>query len=378
MSSTRQNINIAFVYLAPAEITGGIQKIIHELSKRHLQSGFKAIVITTHDPQMVNERFFDFGGAKIYRLPIYKRIIGRKILKGFAHISCLFAVPTILKKENIGIVFLMDMASSRNPYYKYVAQVSKLLKVKVISSIISTPAELSTEKEKRVVAEYSDTIIAATEYNKNIFKDCSNKIEVISLGYDGDVMCEELMNEKENVVLSVGGIRRRKKYHTLVEAAKEVVNRKESVKFYIVGGIDDPDYLTELKKLVTKYKLENSVFFIGRVADGELSELYRKAKLFYLPSEHEMFGIVFVEAMAHGLPIVASNVTAIPEVVGAAGMLFDPENYISHANAIINLLEDEELYFALHKESLERSKFFSWDRTYKHFMKSCNQVLKGG
>ncbi|HDN58414.1 MAG TPA: glycosyltransferase family 1 protein [Candidatus Marinimicrobia bacterium] len=372
-----KSINIAFVYLAPAEITGGIQKIIHELSRRHLQSGFEAIVITRQDPQLVNERFFDFGGAKIYRLPTYKRIFGRNISKGFAHISCLFAIPTILKKENIDIVFLMDVASSRNPYYKYVAWVGRRMGLIVMSYIGSTPAELSTEKEKRAVAEYSDAIIAATEYNKNIFKDCSNKVQAIPLGYDGDVMYEELMNEKENVVLSVGGIRRRKNYYTLVEAAKEVVNRKEGVKFYIVGGIDDPDYLTELKKLVTKYKLENSVFFIGRVADEKLSELYRKAKLFYLPSEHEMFGIVFVEAMAHGLPIVASNVAAIPEVVGAAGMLFDPENYISHANAIINLLEDEELYFALHKESLERSKFFSWDRTYKHFMKSCNQVLKG-
>lgn len=370
-----KNANIAFVYLAPAEITGGIQKIIHELSKRHLQSGFKAIVITIHDPQLLKERFFDFGGAKIYRLPIYKRIFGRNISKGFAHASCLFAVPTILKKENIDVVFLMDVASSRNPYYKYVARVCKLLNVKVISSIISTPAELSTEKEKWVVAEYSDAIIAATEYNKNIFKECPSKIQVIPLGSDGDVMYGELMNEKENVVLSVGGIRRRKNYYTLVDAAKEVVNRKESVKFYIVGGTDDPDYLTELKKLVMDYKLENNVFFIGRVTDGELSELYMKAKLFYLPSEHEMFGIVFVEAMAHGLPIVASNVTAIPEVVGAAGMLFNPENYISHANAIINLLEDEELYFALHKESLKRSKFFSWDRTYKCFIEICDQVF---
>jgi len=372
-----KNVNIAFVYLAPAEITGGIQRIIHEVCKRHLQSGFKAIVITSHDSELVNERFFDFGGAKVYRLPIYKRILGRNITKGFAHASCLFAVPTILKKENIDIVFLMDVASSRNPYYKYVAKVSKLLKVKVISSIMSTPAEFSTEKEKRVVVEYSDAIIAATEYNKLAFGKSPDKVHVIPLGCNREAQ-ENRIDEKEDVVLSVGGIRRRKNYYTLVKAAKEVVNKKENVKFFIAGGIDDPNYLTKLKKFVNEYKLEKNVFFLGRVTDEELNELYRKSKLFYLPSEHEMFGIVFVEAMAHGLPIVASNVTAIPEVVGDVGMLFNPKDYLSQANAIINLLEDEELYFALNKKALERSKFYSWDKTYHHFIEICDQVLRSG
>jgi hypothetical protein len=123
----------------------------------------------------------------------------------------------------------------------------------------------------------------------------------------------------------------------------------------------------EEKGRVFKYagiqKLPPRVHLTGRVADEFLPALYSGALAFVFPSLYEGFGLPPLEAMACGTPVLASNVTAMPEVVGDAGLLVDPYDVEAIAHGIRRLVEDTALSEELRKKGLERAKRFTWERT---------------
>jgi glycosyltransferase involved in cell wall biosynthesis len=123
----------------------------------------------------------------------------------------------------------------------------------------------------------------------------------------------------------------------------------------------------EEKGRVFKYagiqKLPPRVHLTGRVADEFLPALYSGALAFVFPSLYEGFGLPPLEAMACGTPVLASNVTAMPEVVGDAGLLVDPYDVEAIAHGIRRLVEDTALREELRKKGLERAKRFTWERT---------------
>ena len=102
---------------------------------------------------------------------------------------------------------------------------------------------------------------------------------------------------------------------------------------------------------------------LGRVSDEELARLYRGAAAYLDPSLYEGFGYGVLEAMACGAPVVASDVTSIPEVVGDAGLLCDPRSPQAFAGAIRRVVHDAGLAARLRAAGLERAAAFSWDAT---------------
>lgn len=103
--------------------------------------------------------------------------------------------------------------------------------------------------------------------------------------------------------------------------------------------------------------------FAGALRDDDLPAYYRGAVLVVLPSLYEGFGLPAVEAMASGVPLLASNAAAVPEVVGDAGVLVDPHDVEALAEAMRELVEDERLRGEMRRRGLARAKQFSWDRT---------------
>ena len=116
-------------------------------------------------------------------------------------------------------------------------------------------------------------------------------------------------------------------------------------------------------KYVGPERLPPRVYLTGRVADEFLPALYSGALAFVYPSLYEGFGLPPLEAMACGTPVLASNVTALPEVVGDAGLLVDPYDVEAIAHGIRRLVEDSALRKELGKKGLERAKQFTWERT---------------
>ena len=116
-------------------------------------------------------------------------------------------------------------------------------------------------------------------------------------------------------------------------------------------------------KLIENLGMQRECMFVDNVSDLDLSKLYNIAELFVFPSLYEGFGLPPLEAMACGTPVVTSNVSSLPEVVGDAGIKVDPHDVHALSEAMYKVLSDEELRKNMVKKGLERAKQFSWERT---------------
>jgi glycosyltransferase involved in cell wall biosynthesis len=115
--------------------------------------------------------------------------------------------------------------------------------------------------------------------------------------------------------------------------------------------------------MLGELSLRDRVRFLGYVADDDLPALYSGATLFAFPSLYEGFGLPVLEAMACGVPVVTSNLSATAEVAGDAALLVDPRDVDALAGAMRRLLTEDELRSSLRRRGLERAGQFSWDRT---------------
>lgn len=116
-------------------------------------------------------------------------------------------------------------------------------------------------------------------------------------------------------------------------------------------------------RAIAELGLGERVIFAGNIPDSEMPEYYRGAVALVLPSLYEGFGLPALEAMACGTPVIASNTTALPEVVGDAGVLVNPLDVNEIACAMLTVLDDGALRAELRRKGLERARLFSWERT---------------
>jgi glycosyltransferase involved in cell wall biosynthesis len=156
-------------------------------------------------------------------------------------------------------------------------------------------------------------------------------------------------------VLSVGTIQPRKNYRRLIQAFASL---DPALTLVIVGskGWTYADVFAE----ITRHRLDERVHILGFVADDDLPALYSAASLFVYPSLYEGFGLPVLEALACGTPVVASNQSALPEVVGEAGLLIDPENVEAMAVAMTHALNDTSLRQNLAAAGPARAGQFTW------------------
>ncbi|GAH55277.1 unnamed protein product, partial [marine sediment metagenome] len=209
-----------------------------------------------------------------------------------------------------------------------------------------------------------------SNYAKESFGFFPRKVRTIYLGQRLKSLNLTKISKRENIVLSVGRVDPRKSYETLIEAIPLVNLQTNNVKFAIVGNTTEfQEYFNKLKKMVNRYSINNLVF-TGEMTDEELVGIYSSAKIFVLPSLHEMFGLVLVEAMNFGLPIIANDITAIPEVVTKdVGILIEPKNAKMLADKIVYLIKNNEVLERMSLNAYERVKLFSWEKTYREYKK---------
>ncbi len=163
-------------------------------------------------------------------------------------------------------------------------------------------------------------------------------------------------------VLYVGNIKPHKNLVRLIEAFNELrVGDLEDVKLLIIG--DEISKLPALRRAVHRHKLHKHVRFLGYVPDDQLAVLYRLAAVFVFPSLYEGFGLPPLEAMASGTPVVTSNVSSLPEVVGDAAVLVDPHDVDSIVAGLRSVLTDPVRADEMRLKGLERAREFSWERS---------------
>ena len=175
-------------------------------------------------------------------------------------------------------------------------------------------------------------------------------------------------------ILYAGNIKPHKNLERLIEAFHMLrKGRLEHVKLLIIG--DEISKYATLRRAVHKYKLHKHVRFFGFVPDETLAALYRLAGVFVFPSLYEGFGLPPLEAMASGTPVVTSNLSSLPEVVGDAALLIDPYNPEAIADAMQRALLEPGLREELRRRGLLRVKEFSWDRSIRRVREIYDEVL---
>ena len=129
-------------------------------------------------------------------------------------------------------------------------------------------------------------------------------------------------------------------------------------------------------KKINDAGLSDSLKYLGYVQTSDLPMLYNGSVLLTLPALYEGFGLPPLEAMACGVPVVVSNISSLPEVVGEAGVLVDPNSIESIAEGILKVLSDKQLQLELGNRGIERAKLFSWQTTAEKTLKVLESIYK--
>lgn len=168
-----------------------------------------------------------------------------------------------------------------------------------------------------------------------------------------------------DIVYNVGGLDVRKNLSALIEAFGKARARIDDDTRLVIGGSAHTDNATlypPLEPLIQKWGLERQVVLPGRISEADKLLLYRIAKLYVYPSLYEGFGFTPLEAMACGLPVISSNRSSLPEVVGDGGIVVDPTPD-QLAASIVSLLTDDQKQRDLSARALGQAARFSWART---------------
>lgn len=235
--------------------------------------------------------------------------------------------------------------------------------------------DISVRKASKILTISNFAKEEVLKYYKNIDK---SKIKAIHIGFDDfskDIINEkeisqEILNIKKPFILTVSTISPRKNVDGLIKAFNVIKN--EITCNLVIAGRDGWMY-EEVHKLAEELHLEDRVIFTGGINDEELKFLYKNSKLFIYPSFYEGFGLPPLEAMSFGIPCIVSNKTSIPEVVGEAAILVDPNDIDEMAKAMKNVISDNDLYNKLVKKGFERVKVFSWNKCAENTLKIYNE-----
>jgi len=144
------------------------------------------------------------------------------------------------------------------------------------------------------------------------------------------------------------------------------------LKLIIIG--DELSRQPELRRTVIRSAVQNDVRFLGFVPIEVLSIFYDTAKIFIFPSLYEGFGLPPLEAMSHGTPVVTSNTSSLPEVVGAAAVLVNPENVFEIMRALHRVLVDKSLRDRLKQRGYEQAARFSWETSARSLLDVYQQL----
>lgn len=224
----------------------------------------------------------------------------------------------------------------------------------------------------------ADEIIAVSNHTKNDLVKYLNieetKIRVKYIDVDkiykkevSEVDLHSAMKKYDLIsgyIYSGGGLEKRKNIDSLVRAYKILLEKNKDIPDLVISGKLMPELaplIIDIEKLVKDLGLENKIRLLGFVSQHDLPAIYKNASIFIYPSLYEGFGLPPLEAMSQGVPVLSSDRSSLREVVGEAGLYFNPDNVEEITDGINKILNDENLRLELSKKGIEQAKKFSWE-----------------
>ncbi len=236
----------------------------------------------------------------------------------------------------------------------------------------------------RVLRRSSAVIAVSQSTKKDIIKLYhlpAEKVHVIYEGYDMELFYPHQDTQNitkvyglEHYIHYGGNVLPHKNVATLIRAFGLIASKVPHQ--LVLQGRRDSKYAADLETMVAKLGLEGRVVFLGYVPLNHLPYLYSGATVFATVSLSEGFGLPPLEAMACGTPVVASKTSSLPEVVGDAGILVDPNDAEQIAEALLGVIEHPDLRAELSRKALNRAALFSWNKTARQTLEVLQSVAR--
>jgi len=176
-------------------------------------------------------------------------------------------------------------------------------------------------------------------------------------------------------ILFVGERRPHKNIVNLIKAFKLLCESYSKKIDLVIIGKRYADY-QEPENVVNQFNLNNQVHLFDTISDDELSLFYKNAEFLILPSCYEGFGLPLIEAMNYGIPVLGSDKSSIPEIMGDAGILFDPDNIRNMSDKMRAVLTNNRLKMELIKKGQNRVLSFTWEKTAEQTLEVYRSILK--
>lgn len=334
---------LSYIYPYPERgYNPGIERVVEEFAKELVQQGHEVHVITTY--RNGGAKVFEVAeGVLLHRVPDTRHYLGKA--------GSVFSID--LLSLNYSFTEYLPLLESSDITHTFTPIVWKPFSTPLIAHYHhwDDPSELmdylylpTSHNLWMRCYDLSDRIVAVSNYSADDLASRGvdrKKIDVVPNGVDTDRFhpgASDVEYEKwETVLLYVGPLAERKGLQYLIRSMPEILETHPDTGLVLVGG-GDSDFLEQLAEHIG---IRDNVRFEGFIPDSDLPNYYRTADVFVFPSLLEGFGMVLVEAMASGLPVVSTTATAIPEVVDEAGLLVPPRDEAALASACSTLLETD-------------------------------------
>jgi len=356
-----------------SEYTGGFLKSAIRISNGLDKNKFKIIFLAGKNKSSKKEDYIN--GMKIYRFPSLP--LPRMKGKGCIALPLSRKIREILAKEKVDIVHIQTPL-----YLSYLAmKVAKNIGLPIVITSHTQPENwllnVSSINKKYFVDflykifikiyNKADILICVSDFGKKLLRghNLKSKIKVISNGIDLSRFKSQSTNDfdkkfgidhsKNKYVLYVGRLMKEKNIEVLIKSMIYVIKKLPNTRLLIIGeGYREKS----LKQLITKLELHTYANFLGFLSEDDLPLVFASCDVFVLPSLIELQGMVLLEAMASGKPIIVANSpdSASPCLVNENGFLFDPYNPSDLAEKIIKILSNDKLRAGMGKKSLRLIK----------------------
>jgi len=220
-------------------------------------------------------------------------------------------------------------------------------------------------------ARMSDIIIADSYNTKNdlikILNFSADKIIVVYPAIDLQKFYPvNKLNSPIKTILYHGGLIKRKGVYRVLSAFNLLLKNRNNIRLIFSGGGEEAQ---GLKSMAKRMGISENVIFLGHISEEEVVKIYHMADVFAYPSAYEGFGYTPLEAMACGVPVVTSNASSIPEVVGDAAILIDPNNDKEICDAISRVLDDDKLRNKMVEKGIIQANKFGIQRFSENILK---------
>ena len=331
-----------------------------------------------------NNKILLFTRAKAFPPFDLKGINNIKLIISNPLIWSQLSIPAALVKNNIDIYHgtknTLPFITKKNT--KYVVTIHDIVMFELPKLFTLTEKVYWFFSVKNAIKKANIIITVSKSTKQSIikrYKAAENKIRVIPLGVDCHKFYPTSEKDKQKIkalydlpekyILYVGNKRPNKNLKRLLLAYKNLLtNYPRAPKLLLVIGIDS-DKKFNLRSYIDKMSLSEKIVILENLEDDNLRQVYAAAELFIYPSLYEGFGLPVLEAMASGVPVIASNTSSIKEVAGEAGYLINPYNTKDITDSLRVLIENDRLRQELIRKGLTRAKQFSWEKMAKETYK---------